>query len=169
MEELKGASQEQQVEFAQIMNHNAQRAQMNQKSLNNQVGGAFANMFGGQGQNSAYMVQPQQPMMANFIPMIPGFQPNYRPNPAQAFIIKGGQVSTAPINPYPQYQYQQRPVFAPTQAAGAPVYMSPQRSQPQVVSMSNPLAMVNLGNVVNSNPMHGIGFGNNNHHRSRRF
>jgi hypothetical protein len=49
MEELKGASQEQQAEFAQIMNHNAQRAQMNQKGLSNQVGGALANMFGGQG------------------------------------------------------------------------------------------------------------------------
>lgn len=168
------------------MNHNAQRAQMNQRAIAPQMGGAFTTLFGGP-QFANFMPQPQPNFMASFMPMIPGYQPNFRPNSGQALVIRGGQVSAAPINPYPQYQHQQRPVFGPT---GAQVSMSPPprvQPQPQVqmvpqfppqtINLSNPLEMMNIGRQVMNqnpvNPMQAFGFGglgnNNNHQRSRRF
>lgn len=179
VEELKKASPEKQAELAHIMNHNAQRAQMNQKALNPQMGGALTNLFGFGGPN--LMAQPQPNMMASFMPMIPGFQPTFNPNPMQALVIKGGRASSIPLNPYPQYQNQARPIFG---ATGAQVGMSPPRVQPQpqvqmvpqhpppqAINLSNPLAMMNMGRQQNnsSNPLQGFGLGNNNHHRSRRF
>lgn len=172
------------MEFASIINQNAQRAQMNQMAINPHMGGAFANIFGMQAQPAQYRPQPMMPnFISNFMPIIPGYQPNYRPMPSQQrFVVTGGRVhvqGAGPVNTYPQYQHQPRPVFGPNQAVPAPApaaqysgYGGQQMLQhpPPGMHQSNPMAMMNLSpNInVNNNPLHGFGFMNQNS-RSRRF
>jgi hypothetical protein len=154
---------------------------MNQMAINPHMGGAFANIIAMQPQPNQY--QPQRVMpnfFGNFMPIIPGYQPNYRPMMAYqpSVTVRGGRVNvleSGPVNTYPQYQHQPRPVFGPNQAVLAPSaqysgYGGQQilHPPPAVIHQSNPMTMMNLGANLNTNPLQGFGFMNLND-RSRRF
>lgn len=150
---------------------------MNQMAVNPQMGGPLANIFGMQSQPIQYQARPMMPnFMSTFMPVIPGYQPNYRPNlPQTAYVVRGGTVQgIVPVNTYPQYQNQARPVFGPNQAVPVPGVQYnangvQQMLRPPAMNQSNPIAMMNMGgNMQPNNLLNGFGFMNQNN-RSRRF
>ncbi len=184
IEELKNAPQEKQAQLAQLISHNAQRAQMSQRVVMPQMGSGGFNFFQRPGP-PVFMAQPQfnqMPAFMNaFMPMVPGFQPNYRPPMPQApMVIKGGKVQV--VSPYPQYQQQQqqpRQVFGPQQ--GVPAVYSPAPVYPQSQAFSmippgmnqmNPIAMTSSNMAMNLNNSQNAllqGLGNFGQNRARRF
>ena len=138
MEELKGVSKEKQAEILQLLGKNAQRShQINAGGMNQQLGGAFAGLFGAANPNSQPTAS-QAPMQGIFPGLFPMAQ--QQPNLMQAFPF---------MAPQPQPAYGQ-PMYA--QNRGMPINPAPRvnaypPSQQQINPQANPLNALNMGNM----------------------